>query len=181
MAESSIQLNASQKKEIEEKLLASDFTQRLHDYYNGLNPYEPYIDDIIRYIYFELIVPYFDDIIFMPQDAVDFIDTRFQSGLINSLAMNCSINNMIGEIAADNPEDRTNPAYVKKPSVIIDELEKFAVDKYEVHLLMIQTSKLYSQKSNVKQFDNLAFSDNDWEDLYRDAFDGNPDAEWNID
>lgn len=66
---------------------------------------------------------------FKPQDAVDFLDTAFQSGVANSAALEESLNAVIGTIAGSNPQGLPNPDYVRKRSLIIDAVEKLAKDR----------------------------------------------------
>lgn len=128
MAKCIVQLNSAQAIEIKRKLLTSKFAFKLHDYYQGVSNEYPPVSELAEYIN-DKVIPVFFKGAFKPQDAVDFLDTEYQSGLVNSRALGSGLEEMLGARGAHNPQGLPNPDYVKKPGLVMDLAEQTAKDR----------------------------------------------------
>jgi hypothetical protein len=129
MARCIVQLDSTQKLLLKGELQTSDFAFKLHDYYQGRSAEgAPDIKELAHYINDEIIPAYFKDT-FSPQDAVNFLDTDHQEGVVNVNALTEALSSMLGTRAAANPQGLPNPDYVKKSSLVVDLVEQLAKDK----------------------------------------------------
>jgi hypothetical protein len=130
MAKCKVQLNNIQVILLKCEIGISDFAFKLHDYYQGRSANgAPDIKELVNYINDDIIPNYFGDN-FKPQDAVDFLDTAFQSGVVNGNALSEALCEMFGSIASSNPHGISNPDYIKKSSLVIDLVERMAQDRF---------------------------------------------------
>ncbi len=189
MAKCTVQLNSTQVLLLKGEFGISDFAFKLYDYYQGRITEQPDIKELAHYIHNEVIPHYFNNK-FIAQNTVNFLDTNFQSGVVNVNALIEALSAMFGRVAASNSQGLLNPDYVKKPGLVVNLVEQMAKDRLlKRNIRLTSTTKkksLLTQLKSKPSIDNhypndWDYSAENWDDMYKDAFDGNPEAEWNID